>query len=167
MLLRKILMRSPTSLSARIAARLQSLDRLLRYFFTGCLIFFWIHRFTQPFDRFRKKDCQSEIPCLEIPIIYEVSLDRQADGSPNFEFPPRPPLVRDGSLNDELSLIRVWPRSTPLTPTLGRGSTLRSAPLNTSLHSRSPLSLSFWSDFIDSYDYDYKGFSIHNRRLWK
>ena len=44
--------------------------------------------------RFRKKDCQSEIPCLEIPIIYEVSLDRQADGSPHFEFPPRPPLVR-------------------------------------------------------------------------
>ena len=45
--------------------------------------------------RFRKKDCQSEIPCLEIPIIYEVSLDRQADGSPHFEFPPRPPLVRE------------------------------------------------------------------------
>lgn len=42
--------------------------------------------------RFRKKDCQSEIPCLEIPIIYEVSLDRQADGSPHFEFPPRPSL---------------------------------------------------------------------------
>jgi len=42
--------------------------------------------------RFRKKDCQSEIPCLEIPIIYEVSLDRQPDGSPHFEFPPRPPL---------------------------------------------------------------------------
>ena len=105
MLLRKILMRSPTSLSARIAARLQLLDRLLRYFFTGCLIFFWIHRFTQPFDRFRKKDCQSEIPCLEIPIIYEVSLDRQADGSPNFEFPPRPPLVKECSMNGMMSWV--------------------------------------------------------------
>ena len=42
--------------------------------------------------RFSKKDSLSEIPCLEIPIIYEVSIDRQAD-SPHFEFPPRPPLV--------------------------------------------------------------------------
>ena len=50
--------------------------------------------FHRCYIRFRKKDCQSEIPCLEIPIIYEVSLDRQPDGSPHFEFPPRPPLVR-------------------------------------------------------------------------
>lgn len=41
--------------------------------------------------RFRKKDSLSEIPCLEIPIIYEVSLDKN-ENSPHFEFPPRPPL---------------------------------------------------------------------------
>merc|ERR1719283_678674 len=36
--------------------------------------------------RFHKKDSQSEIPCLEIPIIYEVSLDKN-ENSPHFEFP--------------------------------------------------------------------------------
>ena len=93
--------------------------------------------------RFRKKDCQSEIPCLEIPIIYEVSLDRQADGSPHFEFPPRPPLVRRqrcSKINDEwvVAYCRVLPHSTPPTPTPAKASTLKSAPLNTSLPSRSP-----------------------------
>jgi len=40
---------------------------------------------------FNKKDVLSEIACLEIPIIYEVSLDRNQN-SPNFDFSPRPPL---------------------------------------------------------------------------
>jgi len=41
---------------------------------------------------FCKKDGVGEIACLEIPIIYEVSADRNSETSPHFEFPPRPPL---------------------------------------------------------------------------
>ena len=40
---------------------------------------------------FSKKEILSEIACLEIPIIYEVSLDKN-ENSPKFDFPPRPPL---------------------------------------------------------------------------
>jgi len=40
---------------------------------------------------FSKKDVLSEIACLEIPIIYEVSLDKN-ENSPNFDFHARPPL---------------------------------------------------------------------------
>ena len=40
---------------------------------------------------FNKKDSQGDLPCLEIPIIYEVSIDR-SENSPNFDCSPHPPL---------------------------------------------------------------------------
>ena len=40
---------------------------------------------------FSKKDALSDLPCLEIPIIYEVSVDR-SENSPNFDCSPHPPL---------------------------------------------------------------------------
>ena len=40
---------------------------------------------------FNKKDTLSDLPCLEIPIIYEVSVDR-SENSPNFDCSPHPPL---------------------------------------------------------------------------
>merc|ERR1719450_1537549 len=51
---------------------------------------------------FSKKDVLSEIACLEIPIIYEVSLDKN-ENSPNFDFHARPPLSvasQSSSYND-------------------------------------------------------------------
>ena len=40
---------------------------------------------------FNKKEVTSDLPCLEIPIIYEVSVDR-SENSPNFDCSPHPPL---------------------------------------------------------------------------
>merc|ERR1711874_38130 len=40
--------------------------------------------------KYQKQETSSEVSCLEIPIIYEVY--ESGDGSPEFEFPPRPTL---------------------------------------------------------------------------
>ena len=43
--------------------------------------------------KFKKKETVAETPSLEIPVIYEVSVDKiQSENSPHFEFPPRPTL---------------------------------------------------------------------------